>query len=270
VKLIRNLLDTLMLALLAVAMAACFRYFGGLEFPASLSLGVCFTIAATWLFGLWKIAVFEPYKITIYINFDTLRDDIGMSKSDKTPEMYEPLHDIFEFTAINAAVFSYRQRYTGASAAEFNLADRIARSDEEFRSRIAFAAKIPGAFAREQFENLKRRDPHPRFFFREVLDGYQFGIQVLPNWWSEHSKQLSKPIRDLPVTFGGEVMLASIPSGYLPDHVRRWEKPVSFFYPFDWKQRRWKSRFEKLGWILNDDDPQHLNHRYLSITFSHI
>lgn len=263
-------LERLGLVLIAAAATAVFHYFGGFREQGSIVLGVSFALVAIWLYELRRLAPFKPYGITIYVNFEALRDDFGLSKTDKLPDPYEPMYDVYEFTAINATLFAHYQRYTGTSAAEFNLADRFARSYEEYISVIAFRDEIPCALKPVQFDNSENRDPHPRFFFRPGRDGYQFGINVVPKWWSEHSKQLNPQMRDLPVGYGGDIILAVLPYGYIPDHVRRWHETVSLFYPFNKRQRRWKAKLAKHGWAVNENEPDDLKHRYLHVSHRNI
>jgi hypothetical protein len=59
VSLTRNLFVDLMLGLVAVAAITLFHYFGGFTIPASLLLGVSFTIVGLWLYLLWKLAAFH-------------------------------------------------------------------------------------------------------------------------------------------------------------------------------------------------------------------
>jgi hypothetical protein len=80
-NLINNLLYRLMLVLVAVAVTALFHYFGGLTASASILLGLGFTIVGLWLYGLWKVATFQPYSVEIFDNFDVLCDDLGLSRA---------------------------------------------------------------------------------------------------------------------------------------------------------------------------------------------
>lgn len=266
-NLIKSLLEQLMVAVAAAAVCVAFWYFGHFAVPASILLGICFTVIAVWLYGLWKFAAFEPYRITIYVNFDVLRDDLGLLKTDKPPDQDEPAYELYIFTAISATVFAHYRSYVAKTAMELLLTDRMARSDEEFHSMIAFGAQIPCALKPVQFDNGENRDPHPTFFFRPARDGYQFGIRVVPEWWAQHTKQSNIQMRDLAVSHNDEIVLAFLPYGYVPDHLRRWDKPVSLLYPFDFKQRRWKSRLMKHGWSVEDNSPACINHRFLCITF---
>jgi hypothetical protein len=266
VNAMKPLLERLGLVLIAAAATAVFHYFSGFHEQGAIVLGVFFTIVAIWLYELRRLAAFKPYGITIYVNFEALRDDFGLSKTNKLPAPYEPMYDVYEFTAINAALFAHYRRYTGTSAAELNLADRFARSYEEYISVIAFGDEIPCALKPVQFDNSENRDPHPRFFFRPSRNGYQFGINVVPKWWTEHCEQLNPQVRDLAVGYGGSIILAVLPYGYIPNHVRRWHKTVSLFYPFNKRQRQWKANLAKEGWALNENEPDDIKHRYLDIS----
>ena len=77
-------------------------------------------------------------------------------------------------------------------------------------------------------------------------------------------------MRDLPVKYEREIILASLPYGYIPEHVRRWDEPVSLFYPFDMRQRHWKTKLAKHGWSVAEYDARHIDHRYLDITFCNV
>ena len=52
-----------------------------------------------------------------------------------------------------------------------------------------------------------------------------------------------------------------------PVTVRRWNEPVSFWYRFDSKQRRWKKRLQEHGWEFSDDCPHEIMHRYLGVSY---
>ena len=47
-------------------------------FQRQFLLGVCFTIVALWVHGTYKIATFKPYGVQIFVNFEALREDLGM------------------------------------------------------------------------------------------------------------------------------------------------------------------------------------------------
>jgi hypothetical protein len=267
---IKPLLERLAFVLIAVAITAVFHVFGGFGEPGSILFGVSFTLVAVWLYELLRLAVFKPYRITIYVNFDAIRDDLGLLKTDRPPDPYEPMYDVYEFTAINPALFAHYKRYTGGSATEFKLADRYARSYEEYRSVIAFWDGIPCAVKQVQYDMSTNLDPHPIFFFRPGRDGYQFGIQVVPEWWSEHCKQLSAHVHNLPISYDRTIVLGLLPYGYIPDHVQRWHETVNLLYPFDRKQRQWKARLAKHDWTITENEPSELDHRYLHISYSNI
>jgi hypothetical protein len=275
-RLARQLLESIALGLAATAAVIIFHYFGGFTVDASILLGVCFAIVAVWLYQLFKLAAFKPYCVQIFVNFDALRDDLGLPKPDKPSDPDDdPVYEIFNFTAINAAVFACYKSCTAKTAMEMNItADRLARSDEEYKSAIGFGGEMPNAFKPVPGIGNTR----PNFFFRPGRDGYQFGIQVVPEWWKEYGKRLSAQIRELPVcnewwsegkVWGNSeyIVLVALPYGYIPDHVRRWDKPVSLFYPFGIRQRQWKAKLGKHGWSMSEHDPGQIVHRYLSISY---
>jgi len=266
----KRLLELLTLVVIAAAIIAMLHYFCGFRESESIVLGVSLTVVAMWLYELWKLAAFKPYGITIYVKFEALRDNFGLYKTDKLPDKYEPMYDVYEFTAINAALFAHHRRYTGTLTTELNLADRFARSSNEYLSVIAFGDEIPCNLRPVQFDNSENRDPHPRFFFRPGRDGYEFGVNVVPKWWSEYRKQLNPEMHDLPICYGGAIILAVLPYGYIPDHVRRWNETVSLF-SFNKRQSQWKNKLAKHGWtVVNENEPDNIEHRYLHISHRNI
>lgn len=267
----KSLLETLALAVVAALLSAVFYHVGALSIATSILLGICFTVVAAWLCALWLLAAFKPYGVEIYVNFDALRRDLGLCEPDSSRNSDEPAYEINVFTAINAFVFAHYRSYTAKTALELNItANRLDRTDEGYRSAIAFGDQIPCIFKSEQIDIPENRNPHPKFLFSPGRGGYQFVLQVAPAWWAEHKKSLSAQIRDLPIGHNEEIVLATLPYGYVPNHVRRWNQSTSLFYPFDLKQRRWKSRLTKLGWSIHDDDLERLDHRYLSISYWNI
>src|SRR5271163_1912993 len=99
---------------------------------------------------------------------------------------------------------------------------------------------------------------NPVFFFRPIRDGYQFGLRVQGEWWKLHRQQLIPSLRDRAVNTESSVVLGFLPYGYFPEHVRRWNEPVSLWYGFDRKQRRWRQRLLQQGWALDEDDPTNI------------
>jgi hypothetical protein len=251
--LIKRLLDRLAIALVAVAVIALFRSFGGFTFRASLLLGVCFTYVALWVHQLYKVATFKPYGVQFFVNFEALREDLGMVKGSEPTDSKEIPHELYNFTAISAALFVHYREYVYLTAKELNLTGRGTRTDDEYRSAIQFADAIPGIpkFSTE-WRNHLRLDWLPRFRFKPTRKGFKLEIKVVEEWWSEYKKFLSPEMQNLPVDYDGVMVLAYLPYGYIPDHVRRFHEPMSLFYPFDILHRRWKSKLAKHGWSFTD------------------
>jgi AAA+ ATPase superfamily predicted ATPase len=109
-RLARQLLETFALAIAAGTVMAVFHYFGGFTFRASLLLGICFTIVALWIYQLYRIAMFEPYGLQFFINFEALREDLGMVKATEPIDPEEIPHELYNFADISAALFvHYRE-----------------------------------------------------------------------------------------------------------------------------------------------------------------
>jgi hypothetical protein len=265
-KPIREMLYSFMLVLIAIVAIVLFGRIGRFTPSESCLLGLFFTIVAVSLYQLWKVAFFKPFVVQIFVNFDALRDDLGLSKPDKPSDPEdEPVYEIYNYTAINASVFACYQSYTAKTAMEMNImADRLTRSDEQYQSEIRFGSEIPCAFT-----------PDAEFFFRPGQGGYELGF-VVKHWWPEHSKQLRPQLRDLPINKWWHdsdlmacyeyIVLASLPYGYIPDHVRRWNKPAPFF-PRNMRQRHWKTKLSKLDWTISEYDPGQIDHRYLVVRY---
>lgn len=267
-NLIKTLRDRLMLALMAVAAIALFHYFGGLTFRASLLIGVCFTIVALWVYQTFMVATFKPYGVQIFVNFEALREDLGMEKCAEPTDGDEPAHELYNFTAISSALYVHYREYVFQTANELNLSDRNTRTDDEYRSAIVFGDTIPGILK----SSTEWGDPRtnlfwlPRFVFCPSWKGFELKLQVVPEWWSEYKKRLSPEMRDRPVDYDGFMILAHLPYGYIPDHVRRWDMPSSFFYPFGIINRLWKTKLSEHGWCVKEPDEE-ISSRYLIVRY---
>jgi hypothetical protein len=261
-NLIKNLLERLMLALVAVAVAAVFHYYGGLTVPASLLLGVGFTIVGLWLYLLWKVTTFQPYSVEIFVNFDVLCDDLGLSRAPVDRENI--VYEIYKFTALSAAVFAHHGALYAKKSEQMN--DKFVRSETDYRTGMTFGNRVPCVLTPVQFDNPENRNPQPYFFFRQTRNGYSFGIRVVEKWWIEHRQQAGAPLRDSSVDPDGEIVLCVLPYGYIPEHVGRWESAGPFSL-FDWRQRRWNAKLGRQGWSISESDPGNVEHRYLRIRY---
>jgi hypothetical protein len=261
-QLAKNLLETVMLGLIALAAIALLHYYGEFSIPGSLLLGVGLTIVGLWLFRLWKLAAFQPYSVTIFVDFDALCNDIGFPRAPV--DVDDIVYEIYNFTALNAVVFAHYAALSAKTNEHLNAAN--ARSEIDYRTSMIFGNQIPCVFTPEQFDNSENRDPHPCFFFRPGRAGYTFGIRVVEKWWVEHRTKLSAEMRNAPIDFNEEIILSVLPYGYIPDHVRRWPSSNPFSL-FDLRQRRWNSRLNTLGWHVSEFDPGRVEHRYLSISY---
>lgn len=154
--------------------------------------------------------------------------------------------------------------FTAISAAIYSQSD-----DREYSTKLDFYQQIPCG-AETWTPGIGEIRNGPTFFFRQVRDGYQFGIHVQDEWWKLHSAQLAPALRDLPLSYANDVVLGLLPYGYMPEHTRRWNESVSLWYGFDRKQRQWKKRLQEHGWRFDDNYPTHINHRYLGIGYSDI
>ena len=234
--------EHLRLALVGFAAFAALHFYGDLPVVASLLIGGAFAIVAISLYLLAEKVEFKPYQLTIGINYERLWEDL------KLVPVEGQKFENFTFTALTAGIF--------------------ARSDEcGYSSKLDLYKPIPcGAVT---WKALPGDDGNgPRFFFRPVLEGYRFGVTVQQEWWNEHKLHLAPALRDLPLTYDNAIILGVLPYGYIPEHIRRWNEPVSFWYAFDRKQRRWKQRLQERGWTYDDDNPYYLHHRYLVIRYS--
>ena len=241
---LRTLFERLGLLVLAGAFAAVLDYYGGLALQVSILLGLAFAVIAIWVYLLKRIATFKPFRLIIEINYDALWADLKLASTDG------PKFETFTFTAISAAIY--------------------ARSDERAYSTALDIFKQVPCGKGTWTPGIGEIRNGPTFFFRPVRGGYQFGVHVQSEWWKLHSRQLAPSLRDLPLTYGNDVVLGLLPYGYIPDHVRRWNQPISYLYRFDSKQRQWKKKLQEHGWMSSDDCPTHIAHRYLGIGYSDI
>jgi hypothetical protein len=264
----RQLLEAFAFALAAGAVIIVFHSFGGFSFRASLLLGVCFTIVALWVYQTYKVATFKPYSVQFFVNFEALREDLGMKKCTEPTDDEELAHELYNFTAFSAALFVHYREYVAQTANELKLTGRSTRTDDEYSSAILFGDTIPGIlkFTTEWGNPRTNMFWFPRFIFSHGWKGFELRLQVVPEWWSEYKKHLSPEMRDLPVNYDGFIVLAHLPYGYIPDHVRRWHEPTNLFYPFDRVHRQWKSKLAKDGWSFTDTGEEISSH-YLIVRY---
>lgn len=235
------LLERFGLVLLAAAAAALLHYFGGLNLPASILLGVAFTIVGMWLYALKQLATFKPYRLVIGVNYEVLWEDLNLTPAEG------PKFENVTLTAISAAIF--------------------ARSDERaYSMKLDFYKDIPCGAPTWTTGPGEIKDG-PTFFLRPARDGYQFGVHVQREWWKLHNSQLASTLHGKPLAYDDTLALGLLPYGYMPEHTRRWNETVSLWYGFNRKQGRWKERLQQEGWTFDDDYPTHIKHRYLGIGY---
>lgn len=269
-RLARQLLEALALALAAGAVMVVFHYFGGFAFRASLLVGVSLAIVAMWVHQTYKVATFKPYSVQFFVNFEALREDLGMENCTEPTNGEELAHELYNFTAISAALFVHYREYVFRTANELKLAGRNTRTDDEYRSAVRFGDTIPGILKfSTEFNPKTTMFWLPRFIFLHGWTGFELKLQVVPEWWSEYKKHLSSGMRDLHVDYDGFIVLVHLPYGYIPDHVRRWDMSTSLFYPFDRIHRRWKSKLSKHGWSVREPDEE-ISSRYLIVRYRSI
>jgi hypothetical protein len=264
----RKLTGSFALWLAATAVIVIFYHFGGFTIPASILLGGCFTVFGVWILGIYQIVAFKPYSVQFFINFEALREDFGIVKDSEATDREEIARELYNFTAISAALFVHYREYVYRTANELNLAGRSTRTDDEYRSAIRFGDTISGRlkFSTDWGDTRTNIFWFPRFIFGHGRKGFELKVQVVPAWWSEYKKHLSSELRDLPVDYDGSIVLAHLPYGYFPEHVRRFYEPMSLFYPFDRIHRRWKSKMSKHGWTVTEADEE-ISSRYLIVRY---
>ncbi len=233
------------IAMLFTGAVALVHFVGGFKGPQAILLGGAFAIIAVWLHNLRQtLAAFKPYRITIGIDYEALWEDLKLIPAA------EPKFENFHFTAITPAVF--------------------ARSDESEYSQLLTLYKQVPCGADTWLAGPGEFRSGPSFFFRPGRNGYQFGLHVQAEWWEHHRQQLTQALSNHALEYGNDLVLGVLPYGYIPEHVRRWNEPVSLWHPFDRKQRRWKKTLTQHGWSFNDDDPLYIRHRYSGIQYSDI
>ncbi|HZL29276.1 MAG TPA: hypothetical protein VFC39_22310 [Acidobacteriaceae bacterium] len=252
----------------AFAVIAVFHLFGGFTLPASTLLGGCFTICGVWIHEIYKIATFKPYSLQFFINFEALCEDLGMMKHAEPTDSEEIPHELYNFTAISAAMFVYYREYVNQTANKLGLTGGDTRTADEYRSAIGFGGTVPGRLKFPTAWGKPQTNVFwlPRFIFGYGSTAFELKIQVVPEWWSEYKKDLNSKLRDLAVDHNGFIVLAQLPYGYIPDHVRRYGETVSLFYPFDKLHRQWKSKLDKHGWTVTEADEE-ISSRYLIVRY---
>jgi hypothetical protein len=181
----RVFIERVGLLLLVFACASLLHYYGGLRFEAAWFIGGAFTLIAMWLYILKEIAMFKPYRLIIGINYGGLWEDLKLAPADG------PKFENFTFRAISAAVF--------------------VRSDErQYSTKLDLYEQIPCGAA-TWTPGIGDIRNGPAFFFRPGRDGYQFGLHVQEEWWKLHSQQLAAALRDLPLSYGNDIVLGLLP-----------------------------------------------------------
>lgn len=194
-----------------------------------------------WLYLLKQFAAFTPYRVIFGLNYEALWEDLRLVPAEGSN--YENI----VLTAISVSTF--------------------ARSDERtYSSVMDVYVEIPCG-SPTWSSHPGEASLTPLFFFRPVRDGYQFGIRVPGDWWNLHRSEMIAPLSGKTLEPDGALVLGLLPYGYLPEHLRRWNDPISLWYSFDRKQRRWEKRLTKEGWVVEANRPTHITHQYLSIGF---
>lgn len=223
---------------------------------------ICFGFAVAVV--LWKDASFKPYKLAIGVNFGVILSDLGLIDSTD------------DWKALCAQVTSVPE-------------------GEDF-GRYIFVAITPKLFARpgtgeystsiyieEWIDVIKapwEPSSHhlirtiPTFYLRVDREGYTFAFRVEPEWWmTGGGKDHAQPAaRDLFTEPSGHIILGTIPHGYFPNHVWRWEEPLGLFNRWDRAHRKWNKRLTALGWSvdLNPDRPNRVKNRYVGVGQWHV
>ena len=239
---VTTLIERFGLVLLAGACAALLHLYGGLSVPASMLLGFAFTIIGMWLYGLNQVATFKPYRLIIGIRYASLWEDLKL-----TPVAENMKLENFTFTALSPSLF--------------------ARSDDRLYSTKTDIYKDVPCGAPAWLADIGDVADRPTFFLRPHREGYEFGVRVQEEWWKRNSSQLGEKVRHLSLAYDHTITLGMLPYGYIPEHVRKWNEPVTLFGGFDRKQKRWKNRMAQSGWSFDDNFPTHLEHRYLGIGY---
>jgi hypothetical protein len=200
---------------------------------------------------VYKFAAFRPYEVVIGVNFATLCEDLALEWIEEKPR------DSRTFTAITPFLF-----------------DRSDRRSNERRYMVGMFFNVEVSCARVPWHPGLGSilGGCPRVSLYPHNDGLRIGVQVDPKWWSQHKSEASSEIRNLPVERDGTIVLGFLPSGYIPEHVRR-EIPEhvrregkQFVDKFSRRHRRWKAKLSKLGWSIDESHIGRIQHRYLIVT----
>jgi len=189
-----------------------------------------------------RLGAFQPYRLVVGVVFSAICEDFGLSLIEDAG------FENYRFTAISASLF--------------------ARSDDrEYSSDIYLSVDVPCAVIdwNPGFGSILGN--RPRFFFHRARAGYQFGIEVALEWWSQHRQQLSETVRNLPVNPDGTIVLGFLPDDYFPVHV--WLSQNVFFSSWEsWQKvhQRWQAKLAKYGWFASEDRPEYITHRYMGIS----
>jgi hypothetical protein len=191
-----------------------------------------------------------------------------MEKCTEPIDDEEPAHELYNFTAISAALFVHYREYVTRTADELRLTGRSTRTDDEYRFAVVFSGVIRGVFGWEpDYGNPGSIYGFlPEFEFGPGRNGFELVLHVHHQWWSDYTRQLKPKLSELPVSDNGSIVLCVLPYGYIPDHIRRWHEPTNLFYPFDRIHRQWKSKLEQHGWSFTDTGEE-VSSRYLIVRY---
>ncbi len=249
-------------AIIIAFFAVVIYYAAGFTLRASVTLATCFCIAVLWIGVLVKVADFKPYKLIIDVNFPVILADLGLLRSvedwktlrSRTGDQNTSrnINQFVVFTAITPRLF--------------------ARSDDRrFSTGLWISEYIEEVEIPWQPGPGSSLGSNPRFFFCPAIGGYQFGVQVDSAWWETDGsrKTLAPALRDLKPDSAGNLVLGKLPYGYFPDHIQQGWEPVHFFSAlfstWERRQRAWVKTLTALGWTVNDDCPDRIEHRYIGV-----
>jgi hypothetical protein len=231
------------------------------SFLSSAILACCISIGFTVAVVLWKEASFKPYKLAIGVDFGMILSDLGLINSaDDWKPLCAQVASVpdgkdfgqYIFVAITPKLFARPE--TGKYSTTIYIDELIDVIEAPWERQSRLIRTIPA------------------FFLMMGQDGCRFAFQVEPEWWmSGGGKDHAHPAaRDLFMEPSGHIILGTIPYGYFPNHVWRWEEPLGLFNRWDRAHRKWNKRLTALGWSVDRDYPNQVRNRYLDVGQWHV
>jgi hypothetical protein len=243
-----------------------FRYVAGF----SDTQAVVLACVVAWFNGsitlLSRAADFKPLQLAVTVIPWTIMSDLGLLGS----ETWEAYSDRYTQQGIDWHEVPLRAQpftFTTIGPRLVHCSDPKGTQTFNASMRIYFDLKgvgipwNPGPFS--LIGNTAK------FFLRQAyrhkMVGYEFGVRIVEEWWKTARMNAHPSLRDLSVQEDGGLILGFLPEAYMSQHVQKWHEPIRLFENWKQSQQKWNKKLTTLGWKVNDDEPESIEHKYLVV-----